>query len=386
MSIARISEGDFEDRKLGDVVEFLDHLRKPIKESDRQPGPYPYYGANGQQGTIDAYIFDEPLVLLAEDGGHFENPERGIAYLIRGKSWVNNHAHVLRARPEVIDTRFLCRVLENGDVSKWLTGTTRAKLTKAGAAEIRLRLPSLPVQRRIADILDKADALRVKRREAAALVDLLERSTFLQMFGDPAANSKNWIVGSVGDLLDSADYGTSVKSGASGQFPVLRMNNILPSGRMDLTELKFMDLPAAEHQRYLVRTGDILFNRTNSVDLVGKTAVYRGSSPMAYAGYLIRLRTGQDHNPEYLAAYLNTDYAKRVLRGMCKSIIGMANINATELKKIRVAIPPKELQDRYAATVEQLTAFRRRQMEGAEKLDELFLSLQHRAFRGDLTV
>ena len=83
-------------KKLGEIVDFLDHKRRPVKESERIPGPYPYYGANGKQGTINNYIFDEPLVLLAEDGGHFDNPSRGIAYRVEGRSWVNNHAHVLR--------------------------------------------------------------------------------------------------------------------------------------------------------------------------------------------------------------------------------------------------------------------------------------------------
>src|SRR6516165_2314804 len=102
-------------RSLGDVVDFLDSLRRPVKEADRKPGPYPYYGANGQQGTIEAYIFDEPLVLLAEDGGHFWEPHRGVAYRITGKTWVNNHAHVLRPRPG-LDLAHLCRVLENYDL------------------------------------------------------------------------------------------------------------------------------------------------------------------------------------------------------------------------------------------------------------------------------
>ena len=116
-------------KPLGEVIEFLDHKRRPVKESERSTGPFPYYGANGQQGTIDAYIFDEPLVLLAEDGGFFDQPERGIAYRISGKTWVNNHAHVLRAGRQ-IDVNFLCRVLENYDVTPFISGTTRSKLTK----------------------------------------------------------------------------------------------------------------------------------------------------------------------------------------------------------------------------------------------------------------
>ena len=90
--------GAYPTKRLEEVVEFLDSMRRPITESDRRAGPFPYYGANGLQGTIDEFIFDEPLVLLAEDGGHFGSPERGIAYRVYGKEWVNNHANVLRPK------------------------------------------------------------------------------------------------------------------------------------------------------------------------------------------------------------------------------------------------------------------------------------------------
>ena len=89
---------------LGDVCEFLDHKRKPVTEGLRISGPYPYYGANGQQGWIDDFLFDEPLVLLAEDGGHFGSETKPIAYKIQGKTWVNNHAHVLNLGLTAIST------------------------------------------------------------------------------------------------------------------------------------------------------------------------------------------------------------------------------------------------------------------------------------------
>ena len=154
--------GTFPVRPLGEVVEFLDSKRRPVKEADRKPGPFPYYGANGQQGTIDAYIFDEPLVLLAADGGFFDRPERGIAYRISGRTWVNNHAHVLRPRAG-LDIAFLCRVLENYEVTPFISGTTRSKLTKGQAEKIEIPLPPLDEQRRIAAVLDQADELRQRR-------------------------------------------------------------------------------------------------------------------------------------------------------------------------------------------------------------------------------
>ena len=110
-------------KPLGEVVEFLDNLRVPVKESERaqRKGLYPYDGANGQVGWIDGYIFDEPLVLLAEDGGNFGSKEKPITYKITGKSWVNNHAHVLRPR-NGCDIDYLHRALSFYDVSQYLTG------------------------------------------------------------------------------------------------------------------------------------------------------------------------------------------------------------------------------------------------------------------------
>ena len=161
--------------RLGEVVDFLDNLRRPVTENERATGPFPYYGANGQQGTIDSYLFDEPLVLLAEDGGHFRDPKRGIAYRIEGKTWVNNHAHVLRPGSS-LNVAFLCRALENRDVTKYISGTTRGKLTKAGAESIEIPVPPIEEQRRIAAILDKVDEIRTKRRAALIQLDTLTQA------------------------------------------------------------------------------------------------------------------------------------------------------------------------------------------------------------------
>ena len=250
--------------------------------------------------------------------------------------------------------------------------------------EVVIPLPPVTEQRRIAAILDQADSLRTKRRAALAMLDTLAQSIFVEMFGDPSINHKKWPIRTIADLLESASYGTSEKSLSEGEFPVLRMNNITATGQMDLTNLKYMDLTPDQHPRYLVRTGDVLFNRTNSAELVGKTAIYRGQKPMAYAGYLIRLRVNRVNNPEYLAGFLNSRYAKRMLRGMCKSIIGMANINATEVQSMKIACPPLEVQRAYANQIGALEHVRSTLDSALNAHEALFLSLQYRAFRGEL--
>jgi type I restriction enzyme S subunit len=138
-------------QRLDQVTECLDRLRRPVTEADRKPGTVPYYGANGRQGWIDRALFDEPLVLVAEDGGYFDAPQRGVAYRIDGPAWVNNHAHILRALPDYVDTEFLHRALRHFDFGPYISGTTRAKLTQGQLNGVRLIVPPLSLQRKFAE-------------------------------------------------------------------------------------------------------------------------------------------------------------------------------------------------------------------------------------------
>lgn len=293
-------------------------------------------------------------------------------------------------RSDQCDARYLRQVLVGDPFHAHFMNTVAGvggslvRARPAHVARIGIPLPTLAEQRRIAEVLDRAEALRAKRRAALAQLDSLTQSLFLDLFGDPATNPKRWPVRQIGDLLESACYGTSEKSGSEGQFPVLRMNNITRTGDMDFSDLKFMDLPDSLHDRYLVRAGDILFNRTNSADLVGKTGIYRETKPMAYAGYLVRLRMNAENHPEHLARFLNLDYSKRMLRGMCKSIIGMANINASEIQKMKIPQPPLDLQGEFARRVAAVEKLKAAQRASLAELDALFATLQHRAFRGEL--
>lgn len=142
---------------LAQLAEILDHRRIPVREEDRPNGSVPYFGANGQQGWIDRALFDEPLILLAEDGGHFDEfAHRPIAYRINGPSWVNNHAHVLRAS-EGVDQSYLFWSLRNKDIRRWIAGGTRSKLTRHEMEQIPLSVPPLAQQQRIAEILDTVE-------------------------------------------------------------------------------------------------------------------------------------------------------------------------------------------------------------------------------------
>lgn len=370
---------------LGDVVEFLDHKRRPITAKDRIAGLIPYYGANGQQDSVAGYIFDEPLVLLAEDGGHFDHPSRGIAYRVSGKTWVNNHAHVLRPTRQV-DVNYLARVLQNYDVRPFLTGTTRSKLTKAGAQRIPIPLLPLEDQRRVANILDKADELRSKRRQALAQLDTLTQSVFHNMFRD----AENLF--SLGEYVDFR-YGTSNKSGATG-VATLRIPNIV-SGSIDLTDLKVVPVPKEEEERLVLRNGDLLFVRSNGNPAnVGRCAVFDTSRmqlgdvnprDFIYASYLIRARMRKPGlSSIFLQTYLSSAEGRAQLLAGAKTSAGQYNINTQALANLKVPIASLEQQTRFEKSVSGIELLRDRYTAQLAELDALFASLQHRAFSGQL--
>lgn len=283
---------------------------------------------------------------------------------------------------------YLIRVLKAPDaVARYATlgrGTAERRrsisLDALGALEVPL--PPLPEQRRITSILDGVDRQRAMRtRLISAIGDVLAAS-FDEMFGSPI--DSEWPNAVVGDLLESATYGTSAKAGSVGDTAILRMGNLTNDGRLDLGDLKYLDLPQADQGRYLAHQGDVLFNRTNSAELVGKTAVFNLAEPMAYAGYLIRLRPARGQSGHYISAFLNSRYAKARLRLMAKSIVGMANINAREVQAMSIPLPPPSLQEEFTQLVGETERLRDLQHLHLAKLDELMVSLEYRAFRGEL--
>lgn len=160
-------------KTLADTAECLDRLRQPVKEADRPSGNVPYYGANGQQGWIDRPLIDESLILVAEDGGHFEERARGVAYRIDGPAWVNNHAHILRPKTNQLELEFLHRHLRNYDFTPYINGSTRSKLTQVQLMAAKVIVPPLPLQREFAHRVAAVETLKATHRAALAELDAL---------------------------------------------------------------------------------------------------------------------------------------------------------------------------------------------------------------------
>ena len=287
---------------------------------------------------------------------------------------------------DLLETRYLLRwLISNASViDRMGSGATVKGITLGQLTSLTIPIPPLPEQRRIAAILDKADAIRRKRREAIRLLDDFLRSVFLDMFGDPVTNPKGWKMGAVGDMAADTQYGTSQKAAASGAYPYVRMGNITYAGGWDFSDMKYIDLSDQDENRYLVHKGEVLFNRTNSRELVGKTAVFRLDTPMAFAGYLVKLTVNSRGNSEYLAAAMNTQSIKEYLRSKCKNIVGMANINAREFRAVPLPLPPMMLQNRFATIVQTAEKQKETLIRHASESETLFSSLQSRAFEGAL--
>ena len=217
-----------------------------------------------------------------------------------GKFWVNNYAHVLRGVAEVVDQSYLTSYLNQLDYTGFVTGSTRLKLTQAAMRGIPIPLAPLNEQRRIAAKLNTTlaavESCRQRLEGVATLIKrfrqaVLEAATTGELtreWREERLIEMDWQEVQLGNHVESMSYGTSAKSQSQGEIPVLRMGN-LQGGELDWSDLVYTSDPA-EVAKFMLNQGDVLFNRTNSPELVGKTSIYRGEQPAIYAGYLIRVR------------------------------------------------------------------------------------------------
>jgi len=232
-------------------------------------------------------------------------------------------------------------------------------------------------QIRLADLLSRAESIVRMRQEASRLAKEIIPAMFLDMFGDPATNPKGWGVRHVGDVIRSAEYGTSTKASEDGSgMPVIRMGNVDVTGRLSLADLKYVVLPEAEQRKYALEAGDILFNRTNSKELVGKTGIWRPSEPAVAASYFIRVRVNEDTMlPDYFWAFMNTRHMKSVLYSTARGAIGQSNINAQELRALAIPCPPTSLQQTFARRTADALDLEQQQRRASETGQSTFQSL-----------
>jgi type I restriction enzyme S subunit len=245
-----------------------------------------------------------------------------------------------------------------------------------------MHLPPLSEQRRIVDLLSRAEGILRLRQEAEKKAAELIPALFIDMFGDPATNPKGWPVGTIGDVIESAEYGSSTKASSDGDgLPMIRMGNVDYAGNLDLSDLKHVELSDLEINKYRLQAGDILFNRTNSKELVGKTGIWDGSREAVAASYFIRVRVNRKSlNPFYLWAFMNSAHMKRVLFDTARGAIGQANINARELRGFQVPIPPLATQEEFERHCQNIAGLKDQQTVATSKANATFDVLLARTF------
>lgn len=299
---------------------------------------------------------------------------------------------VIRPRAEQLDGGYAFQWVKSPDfvadmVSK-ATGASYPAVSDRIVLESRIPLPPLPEQRRIAAILDQADALRAKRREALAQLDSLTQSIFIQMFGDPIANPFDWALIQVGNLAD-VQGGLQVSSARKAlplEVPYLRVANVY-RGRLQLDEVKTIRATAAEVSRTTLQVNDLLVVEGHgNQDEIGRAALWNGSiTPCVHQNHLIRARFDTSKVlPLYACEYLNSRGGRRHLLRAGKSTSGLNTISVSEVRGAPVALPPLPLQKTFATRIQAVESLKTIHRVALAELDALFASLQHRAFSGQL--
>ena len=332
-------------KKLEEVCEILDSRRVPITAKDRKAGIYPYYGANGLQDYVAEYIFDDELVLLAEDGGNFGSKERPIAYRVSGKCWVNNHAHVLKAKP-LVNVDYLCYALMFYDTEGLVNGATRQKLTQAAMRQMVIPYRDMTEQLHIVDEISQVIRLIDKRKEELALLDQLVKSRFIELF-----IGKGYPTKTVDEVsLGKGEYGA--QSASIEYDPTrpryVRITDINDDGT--LNDDVVASINPDDDEQYRLEYGDFMFARMGAT--VGKTYAFITGNQI-FAGYLIRYKLNQKLiNPRYLFWYTKLDEYWNWVK-LNQSGAAQPGINAKKYGSLRIPVPPIEQQEQFAAFVKQ---------------------------------
>jgi type I restriction enzyme S subunit len=361
---------------LGEALELA--YGKSLPKSKRSNGgAIPVYGSNGITGWHCDAIVDGPTVIVGRKGS------AGAVHYVEGPCYPIDTTYYVRPREGfTFDTRFLFYLLRWLDLSRLRTATGVPGLTREDAYRERIPVPSITDQRRIVDFLSRAESIVRLRREAQQKAAELIPAIFINMFGDPATNPKGWPVRTLGDVLAAADYGSSTKaSQIETGLPIIRMGNVTVAGDLDLDDLKYVELSENDADRFRLRKGDLLFNRTNSKELVGKTGLWDGELDAVAASYFIRLRARiESAHPTYLWAWMNSSHMKRVLFATARGAIGQANINISELRSFAAILPPLELQKRFDAHVQEVRSIGAQQANSRRLAESAFESLLSRIF------
>lgn len=367
--------------RIDQITDNLDNRRKPLNNIERKKisnkGLYPYYGANNLMDYVDEYIFDEDIICIAEDGGSWGRNEK-CSYIVNEKCWVNNHAHVLRVK-ENLDIKYLYYYLNHNDLNKYITGTTRGKLTQSALNSIEILLPDKRLQSRIVTILDKAQELIDKRKEQIEALDELVKSKFIEMFGDLKNEEKL----SLEKCATFIDY--------RGKTPTLSENGIRIINAKSVGNgfFKYIDEYISEEtysswmKRGFPIAGDVLF--VTEGHTFGNVCRIPSDLKKFAMGQRVITMQGKDNllNNTFLAQYMQS-MSFKIDIDKYKTGSSAQGIRSKELQKIIIPIPKIDLQNQFADFVKQSDKLKFEMESSLKELEDNFNALMQRAFKGEL--
>ena len=364
-------------KKLEDVCEILDSRRVPITAKDRKAGAYPYYGANGLQDYVADYIFDDELVLLAEDGGNFGSKERPIAYRVSGKCWVNNHAHVLKAKPNM-HVDYLCYALMFYDTEGLVNGATRQKLTQAAMRQMVIPYRDMTEQLQIIEKISQIVRSIEKRKEELQLLDQLVKSRFIELFGDPKQNPKGYPVkefDEISVLITDGEHATPRRTDKG--IYLLSARNIL-NHALQLDDVDYIDEEEYTRiaRRVVPQAGDVLISCSGSI---GRCCVVPEELRFQMVRSAALIRFDDTIKPVFAEWLITSDELQRQI-SMSATQSSQANLFQGKIRKLRGYVPPMELQNQFAAFVEQTDKSKLAVQKGLQELEILKKSLMQQYF------
>lgn len=375
--------------KLGEITKNMDSKRKPLNQQEREKISvkklYPYIGANNIMDYVDEYLFDEQIVCIAEDGGSWGENQNCCVY-IENKCWVNNHAHVLGFNGDA-NLKYLMYYLNKADLNKYITGSTRGKLTKTALESIQIPLPPLHIQKQIANILDKADALRKKDQQLLQKYDELAQAIFIDMFGDPVKNEKGWEVKKLRESLNRIQigpFGTQLHESdyVSDGIPLINPMHIgdlkiKPNYKYSIAKEKYEEL-----SQYHLKEDDVILARRGEM---GRCAIITEleSGFICGTGSLFLTVSKKKLDPVFLVYLLSRNSTKLALE---KSSAGttMSNLNKTIIENFEIILPPVSEQQKFKNSIlmnQHNIELVKKEIKDSE---HLFQSLLQKAFTEEL--
>lgn len=397
--------------KLGMVVEILDSMRIPVNNSERRSRIegkladelFPYYGATGEVGKIDGYLFNEELIALGEDGVPFFDHLKNKAYLLKGKTWVNNHAHVLKGWPNGLNNRFLLHYLNQFDYQDYVNGGTRLKLTQANMRKIPVPLPPLAEQQIIADKLEALLAqVTTIKFHLECIPDILKN--FRQSVLTAAVSGKlteewrktvpaQWKELKLLDVIQGKPRNGHSPKGVGYETPYRNLTlSATTSGQFVENQYKYIDLNIDSDSYLWVKHGDILIQRANSIDYVGVSAIYEGEdNQYVYPDLMMKCSPNTEKVlGKYLYLALSSHKVRKYFRDNATGTSGnMPKINQQVVSNAPISLPPLDEQQKIVRRVEEFFTLAEHVEQQANsaltRVNSLTSSILAKAFCGELT-